>query len=255
MRFNVLDNTSGSLNDSNRTATSKWWFNGTYDELVAWLPSIGDDASFSPENENETDNKVWCPAGYKITDASYTAVNRFEWGISIEAGITTGGGGGGFSFPDRSNLANEHKLDLSVLMFFITEEMVGFQIINSAYVEIKNWDANQSAPFLNSDGTIYEIPKEKLHSKVQIYRRKEILFLSGRPCEHADEQKNFYHIETIGGTYLGSCWNAEEYTGIVRQNDMTSIVDDKGNYWTQWDRAVDVAPIGLKWNPNFEHFA
>jgi len=35
---------------------------------------------------------------------------------------------------------------------------------------------------------------------------------------------------------------------------MTSITDDKGDYWTQWDRAVDVAPIGLKWNVNYGHF-
>ena len=255
IQFNVLDGTSGSISSDSYNATSKWYFKGTREELMAWLPTIGDNAVFSPPNDGSSTDLVWCPTGYKITDTSYDALNRFEYGVTISAGDTSVSSGGGYSFPNRNNLANEHKVDMDVIMFRITPKMCGaYRDSKGALQNIDGWDKNVESPFTKTDGTIIEIPTKFADKDTQIYRRKEILFLSGRPCEHTTEQQNFYHIETVGGTYLGSCWTAPLYTGIVMQNSMTSITDDKGDYWTQWDRAVDVAPIGLKWNVNYGHF-
>jgi len=184
IQFNVLDGTSGSISSDNYTANSKWYFKGTRDELMLWLPEIGDDAAFSPPNDDGSTNLVWCPAGYKITDTSYDALNRFEFGVTVTAGDTTKSGSGGFHFPDRSNLANEHKVDMDVIMFRITPKMCGVYRDSKGSLQDINpddWDKDVESPFTNSGGTVIEIPVEYADKDTQLYRRKEILFLSGRP--------------------------------------------------------------------------
>lgn len=231
-QYRFLDEVGIGKQSTNKSYTSKWWFYGTRSELEAWLPTPGGIVDFSYlDSTNTALGKVWAPSGYKIKDVRATALDRFEWDITVSAENTTFGAN--FQYPhDKTNLASKTQVNLEKGSFTITDEMAGYKWDASGLrwedlllTGVPKWVLANDCPFTVRPSQL------QINVTQPVTVVKETVFLSGAPSVHTTTFVAFKGIQTL-----------QSQVGRVIESRMGQVNDSEGGVFTQWDKAIMMPP-------------
>ena len=250
-RWHFLDNADGDQSDKSLSVTSKWWFYGTLDELYAWLPAYKANANFALKDSTDgTSGTRWCPdAGggttvFQIQSKRFTALDRFEYNVDVTAiDFSKGGSGGGgsFSWPDKSKLVTESTNEMSLGTFVMSPNLIGYDLnANGETIDLEvagTWSKTKDYPFTLMTGPPDRLPPGFLNRTLFVVNVREVSFLSGTPASNKATLLAFKN-GTTGQTLAG-------ITGRVVERNMRLVRDSAGTDWTEWARAIQQAPTDL----------
>ncbi len=242
LKYRFLDEVSISKQQDSLVYSSKWWAYGTRTELESWMPSPGDSAEFSfLDSDNVLLGKKWAPDGYIIKDCRATALDRFEWDVFVSAESPSFKGN--FTYPrDKSNLSSKEEIDVEKGAFTITEEMAGYKW-DAAGKRYEDLSLTENPPWSEATDCPFTVrpTKFQINQTIPVAIIKQTIYLAGSPDTYISNFLAFKGIQTI-----------KSQSGRVIESNMAQVNDDKANIFTQWKRAIMVAPSNFIWNSNWK---
>lgn len=251
MWWTKLDSTDGSITKSNEERSSKWYFYGTYEELLAWLPKVNGSADWTwLSSRNRSLGMEWAGEFFVIDSVRYSALDRFEYNVDIVARKTNKANSTEFRLNPKTSgdvpLGEKVETMYGHGTFTLTEEMTGYVKVpgtlrydDTTDDSDSTWTQSRNCPF-----TVRPDRNEtnKTFSTVTITITR---YFEGNPINNGTYSLSFKGIKTVK---IGK----QTIKALVVGQDTEQVWDDDGDEYTKVSVTVMTAPANYEWNTDWE---